>query len=278
MIFGRKGFSISFVVMIIVVVAAVAFVAGTNYQIPAPPSVAKAPLVEVPQETATQETTATEQAQTTNETTTQTTTQTTTESTAPVVETKPKITTNHVVISEVKFGGDEFVELYNPTDSDVVMTGWWIGFYFPFSNWDSPQPNAYTPIKIGATIKSHGYFLIGGRGYSTTSDAVLSTDTSKLILSEAGGLAIFSKDIRGMTAADAKAQKVDAVGWVVSDNVVEGSAVKVADPTSSSISLERKPGESEPKGGNYVDTENNENDFAVRSSSEPQSSASAVEP
>ncbi len=268
---GRKGLSISFVVMIIVVVAAVAFVAGTNYQIPTPPSVAKAPLVELPQETTTQTTTTTEQTPTT---TTETTTQPT--QTTPT-ETK-KTLGDHVVISEVKFGGDEFVELYNPTDSDVAMTGWWIGFYFPFSDWDSPQPNGYTPIKTGATIKAHGYFLIGGKGYSTTSDAVLSTDTSKSILSEAGGLAIFSKDIRGMSAADAKAQKIDAVGWVVSDNVVEGSVVKVADPTSSSISLERKPGESEPKGGNYIDTENNANDFAVRSSPDPQSTASPVEP
>jgi len=45
----------------------------------------------------------------------------------------------HVVISEVQIADNEFVELYNPTDSAIDMTGWHWCYYSSGRDWNNPH-------------------------------------------------------------------------------------------------------------------------------------------
>ena len=271
---GKKGIATSFAVVILVAVIVAAFLIDNRANISFnPPTAGQTPLAEAPQ---TETTAQTETEQAADEPGQLETTEIVDETTV-VVETAATLG-DHVVISEIKVAGDEFVELYNPTDSDIDLSGWWIGIYPAFSDWN--EPNVFTPLKNGLVIKSHGFVLIGGRGYASIDDTALSLDTTKVVLSDVyGGVAILNGDVRGLTPENAKAKKVDAVGWVASEKIAEGSpidaGVSAADPTKS---WERKPGQSEPSGGNYIDTENNAADFVTRDVPEPQSFSSDVEP
>ncbi len=285
MVYGNKGISVSVILLVVVVIAAAIFVVQGNYNIPKPPIEAKAPVPDATgdvfqQETASSannDTVVVETTQTDVQTETANATENATQSTVVAVEeVKPTITTDHVVISEVKIAGNEFVELYNPTSSDVSMDGWWIGYYPPFSNWG--EPKVYTPLKLGSTIKSHGFFLIGGRGYATGANSQLSADNTKVILGEFGSIALFNVDIRGMTLDNIKSKKVDVIGWGVSEYVVEGKPIKFDDYTNQALSIERKPGQLDPSNGNYEDTENNANDFLIKDTPEPQTTSSSIEP
>ncbi len=181
---------------------------------------------------------------------------------------------SHVVISEVKISGltgfstDEFVELYNPTDSPVDITGWQMikrtasGAAYPLvESFDS------------ATVTARGYFLIahpsGYAGavapdarYSTSNS--LSTDNSVELVGPLG--------------------VVDVVGWGKAMHF-EGT---VAPTPGSAKSIERKAlpssttadmmdGGSDVFRGNGEDTDHNDADFVSRDIADPQSSASDLE-
>jgi len=48
--------------------------------------------------------------------------------------------TDHIVISEVEIKDSEWVELYNPTDSDVDMSNWyWCYFSSTKTSWSDPH-------------------------------------------------------------------------------------------------------------------------------------------
>lgn len=87
--------------------------------------------------------------------------------------------TDHVVISEIQVGGsvanDEFVELYNPTGSDISLSGWRL-------TKESSSSTTETPLvsSISGTIATHGYFLIANPSYtgSVSADLLYSATTS----------------------------------------------------------------------------------------------------
>src|SRR3989344_2714382 len=65
----------------------------------------------------------------------------------------------YVVISEVQIGGgvadDEFVELYNPTESSVDLSGWRL----TRKNTAGTTENNLV-ASLSGSIPAHGYFLI----------------------------------------------------------------------------------------------------------------------
>jgi outer membrane biosynthesis protein TonB len=70
---------------------------------------------------------------------------------------------------------------------------------------------------------------------------------------------------------------VDAVTFgSVTNPLGEGTPISPAPGASGSV--ERKPGANDPGGGNGTDTDNNASDFDLRAVSEPQNSASLIEP
>jgi YD repeat-containing protein len=162
-----------------------------------------------------------------------------------------------VVISEfrtrgVSGGYDEFVELYNMTDSSIDISGWKIDA-------SNGAGGVATRIVVnpGTTLPAHGNFLatnnIASGGYSGT---VAGDQTYTAGIPDDGGIAVLKPDNA----------IVDRVG------MSNGSAFKESralNPLTDNLnqSYERKPGGAT---GSSLDTNDNPSDFQVRTTSDPQ--------
>lgn len=180
----------------------------------------------------------------------------------------------HVVISEIRISGlsgfstDEFVELYNPTDLPVDITGWQL-----VKRTASGATYPLIESLEALTIVGHGYvFIAHPTGYTgsvlpdaryTTANS-LSADNSIELVSPVG--------------------IVDQVGWGSATHV-EG--VKAPTPGSaksierkalpSSTSADMVDGGADVFRGNGEDTDHNDADFVSRDVPDPQSSTSELE-
>ncbi len=170
---------------------------------------------------------------------------------------------SHVVISEVQLAGgvagDEFVELYNPTSDSVNMTGWRL------SRKTGAGTESSLVSSISGTIPANGYFLITPPTEydgATTADATYSDTTNRL-----------TADNSVLLYQDASITLVDKVGI---GTAIDNETAATLSPSANG-SVERKPGESVATGGNGEDSDNNSVDFQLRTTSEPQNTASATE-
>jgi hypothetical protein len=152
----------------------------------------------------------------------------------------PQITraqTNHIVINEIQVAGntakDEFIELYNPTGSEVNLTDW----RFSKKTKSGNEYNLLTTFPDIA-IPANGYLIVAHSDYTGTADLIYSTSQS---LANDNTLILYS---------DAGETIVDLVGWGEA-SVFEGSS-----PTPNPGS-----GESLARQGN--DTDNNATDFII---------------
>lgn len=157
---------------------------------------------------------------------------------------------NNVVINEVQIAGvnstDEFVELYNPTASDVDLTGWRLVRY------SSTGTLANLDSSLEGTIPAFGYYLLGHADYQGNVSLDEAYSTQQNIPSN-GAVRLFSDN--GIT-------EVDTVGF--GDSVVFETQSVDTPPANGSVS--RTDG---------LDTDNNFEDFKVLESSDPQNSASS---
>ncbi len=174
----------------------------------------------------------------------------------------------HVVISEVLYDpinsetGGEALELYNPMNSDIDISGWTIA---------TENSAADATIPANSIIKAHGFFLIADAGWSAAKDNAEWPDAD---YEEALTLANYDA---GIILKNGNLT-IDAVGWGNASGISEGffegtPAIDVAEGHS----IERKPGFLNPLAGNGIDTDNNSQDFIDRQSPEPQSSFSPIE-
>jgi hypothetical protein len=172
-----------------------------------------------------------------------------------------------VVISEVQTGGagsghagDEFVELYNPSDSDISLEKWTIKYRSATAGDCASSWSTKATLPAGATIKSHGFFLLAATSYLTVANARFSSGLS----STAGSIRV----------TDASSQVVDTLGWGSANACAEGTfAVAPGDGRS----LERRPGVDNETGGNGTDSDDNSADFIVRVVPQPQDASAPVE-
>ena len=177
-----------------------------------------------------------------------------------------RLQTRSLVISEVQTSGNEFVELYNPTDKDIDLTGWYFVYYSVNQNWgDTPWRLKRFPDN--AKIRAGGYYLIGVYGFSELSvDWLVMTDDQRPYslgqLSDiAGSVAIYSSNPKGKSSAMLKKQYIDAVGWGEAEFVKETTACGIAPEKNKS--LERKQNQ---------DTDDNARDFSLQSELTPENS------
>jgi len=182
--------------------------------------------------------------------------------------------TNHIVISEVQVSGgvadDEFVELYNPTDSSVDLTDWRLT-----RKTSSGVSENNLVASISGSIPAHGYFLIAhpdydglvaeDQVYSATTSAVASNNT--VILYSDAGVTVVDKV--GMGSA------TDIETTATSSPNDNESIERKAYPSSTVDSM--GSGGIDEEEGNGEDTNNNNADFVMRSISNPQNSNSATE-
>ncbi|RKG63900.1 DUF4215 domain-containing protein [Corallococcus sp. CA054B] len=192
----------------------------------------------------------------------------------------------HVVISEFCGGtsenaSDEFIELYNPTNAEVDMSGWKIQYRAAGATSKYGQS---AELPQGAKIKAHGYYLLVGSAYSLAveKDASYSFNTSA---STSGG-----GHVRLGTAAigqeDNDVNAIDTLGYGTGA-APEGGHAAPAHPASGG-SLERKArasstsatmgvGGADELAGNGQDTDDNAADFVQRTTRQPQNSSSPTE-
>ncbi len=159
---------------------------------------------------------------------------------------------DHVVISEIipdpagTDEGHEWVELYNPTDESIVISGWKGG--------STSFLNQFT-IPEGTSIASHRFYLIG------ESEVSNKDFEAALTITNSGGNANFIlKDESGTV--------IDRVGW-------DTSTVYETSPCSkpgSGKSLQRKVNDTITQNGYGPGWDSNDNsaDFFIQDSPNPQ--------
>jgi hypothetical protein len=171
---------------------------------------------------------------------------------------------NHIVFSEIYYdardeANSEFIELYNPTNKDINISGWTIN--------DSGGIEVIIPS--GKIIKAYGFFLIADEGWSTGKDdsSWPNADVEdEMSLSNSNyGLALMNGS-----------NLIDAVGWGnAPTGFFEGTALTIINQGNSS---ERKSGVIHyDSAGNGYDTNNNSNDFRRRTTPQPQNSSNSTE-
>ena len=186
------------------------------------------------------------------------------------------VVANHVVISEIQIdstpgsGGasDDFVELYNPTNSSVDLSAWSL---------QKTTGTGTSPAKVNlaGSIPAHGFYLV------TRSDAAqslldLADDIGSTSFSIAANNVVYLVSNQDTIENSADADIVDLVGLGEAE-IFEGSDA-VANPAEGG-SVERMSGNPhEADMGNGWDTNDNAADFMQGEVSSPQSTLSATEP
>ncbi len=165
---------------------------------------------------------------------------------------------DHVVISELQTGttasaSQEFVELYNPTDSDVALDNWTVEYKSATgSSWSKKAT-------LTGIIVSHGFYLVAPKTYLSQADASLSA-----------GLAASGGHVRLMNTTGSQ---IDLLGW----GTATAAATAPAQAPPAGQSLERLPGRLVEDGGNATDSGDNSQDFIIRTAPQPQSTAAPLE-
>ena len=168
-----------------------------------------------------------------------------------------------VLISEFRTRGpggasDEFIEIYNPTTSTIVIGGLKIR---SSSNTGATLTTRAT-INAGMTLGPGCHYLFAPTTFSG-SGLVSPDQTSSSGIADDGGIAITRSDLVTI---------IDAVGMSGGSAYREGTTLTPLTGTSNQ-SYERKPGDAL---GNGVDTNSNANDFFLNSStSNPQNLSSS---
>lgn len=186
---------------------------------------------------------------------------------------------DHIVISEFATRGaagnqaGEFVELYNPLNEDVDLSGWEL----QYRSASGSSYSALVRIPEGRVIRGKSYFLITGSSWTGSPDADVQWASS--------GMA----DNGNIRITDGSGRAVDRVGYG-SGNDPEGSGAPNHGESANDNSVERKAsasstaaslaaGGADALAGNGWDSDDNAADFVVQSNGRnPQNTASAPEP
>lgn len=174
---------------------------------------------------------------------------------------------DHLVISQVQITGgaglttNDFVEIYNPTESDIDLQGMRLVKRTKIGTTDTSL-KSWTSSSL---VLAHGYYLWANSSYATI--AVTPNATTTGSLADDNGVAI-------RQGPNDTGTIVDSVAWgTVANAFVEGT-VFATNPVANQ-SLERKPGSGS---GNGEDTNNNADDFFLQTPAHPRNSASPIEP
>ena len=135
------------------------------------------------------------------------------------------------VISEVYGGGGnkgaafthDFIELYNPTDAPIDLTGYTVEYF-------SASGNTGGKVELSGTIAPHGYFLVQGAAGNGAGEALPAPD--------AEGSLNMSGSKGSVQLADATGTPIDAIGYGAA-SIKEGTAAAgLSNATSASRDAE----------------------------------------
>lgn len=182
--------------------------------------------------------------------------------TANTTSNQTALTLNHIIISEIQTGPNEFVELYNPTSADVSITGWHLSYFSSNRNWNDTYRNWALPNST--ILRANKFFLISifnTSGSDWTALTASGSAYSQGQISNNGSVALFTFDPRSKTSEEAKNGRIDAVGWGSPAYVFESSSVIAAETGKS---LQRISITS--------DADNNSQDFELSNTPSPKNS------
>ncbi|MDR7073221.1 OmpL47-type beta-barrel domain-containing protein [Fictibacillus barbaricus] len=178
---------------------------------------------------------------------------------------------SHVVISEVYGGGgnsganykNDFIELYNPTDTAVDLTGWSV----QYDSATGTGTGYYQVTNLVNSIKPHGYYLVQqGKGTGGTADLPTPDQTGNINMAGGAGKVALVNSTTALpkTSKSNDASIIDFVGFGPTANAFEGTAPTV--PPTNTESVVRKANDgSDPaldgSKGNGWDTNDNAGDF-----------------
>lgn len=177
---------------------------------------------------------------------------------------------DHIVISEVQIAGvgatNDFIELYNPTGSSVDLNGFRLVKR-------TATGSADTSIKAWSSetvVPANSYYLWANSGWTPAVEADASTAAT---IAVNNGIAL-------RQGPEDTGTIIDSFAWGTASNAFVEGTVFGSNPSASG-SAERKACSSSTAGtmtgtdatnGNAEDTNNNANDFVLRTTSDPQNS------
>ncbi|OGE90167.1 MAG: hypothetical protein A3E29_03635 [Candidatus Doudnabacteria bacterium RIFCSPHIGHO2_12_FULL_48_16] len=174
--------------------------------------------------------------------------------------------TDHLVISQIQITGgsgkttNDFVEIYNPTSSDIDLKGYRLVKRTKTGTTDTAL-KSWTASTI---VKAHGFYLWANSSFTDISAAPDTSTTGSIADDNAVALRNGANDTGAI---------IDSVAWGQATNAfVEGSAFAANPGTNQS--LERLPG---GEAGNGLDTNNNSTDF-MEVSGHPRNSSATPTP
>ncbi|MBA3724274.1 MAG: lamin tail domain-containing protein [Candidatus Levybacteria bacterium] len=184
-----------------------------------------------------------------------------------------KADTNHVVISQIQLSGatasDEFVELYNPTNSNIDLAKWRL---IRKSSTGGSTQNLVA--SLAGTIKPKSYFLIAhpNAALSANADTIYSSSASAITTNNT--ITLFSD--AGLTIVDkiGLGTAVESETAPFADNPEGGESIvrkAIANSTAQSLFT----GGTEATLGNGLDTDNNSTDFVLFTVSLPRNSTTS---
>lgn len=182
----------------------------------------------------------------------------------------------HLVISEVQIAGtssdNDFIEIYNPTGSDISLDGLRL----------AKRTSGTTSASIVAfasdeSVPAHGYYL----WCNTSINVSLNCDrNTSATVANNNSVAILNGPLATGTPVDAVTfgSPTDPFGEGASLTAPAASSSVERKANSSSDATSMGPGGADEFSGNGEDTDNNASDFVSRLASQPQNSESAIEP
>ncbi|WP_082360750.1 choice-of-anchor I family protein [Bacillus sp. FJAT-28004] len=182
----------------------------------------------------------------------------------------------HIVINQVYGGGlsedakilisHGFIELYNPTDSDVNLAGWSLQYADRGSDATKGSTQPWQKLDLTGTIKAHSSFLIKGASTGASKPKVnLSTKSDltweRFINNKGMKVALMSNQTL-LTDPNPFASKpegyVDMVGTGSNDEESDIDGYETAYPTGPAEGTSKKKS---IRRSNFADTDNNKVDF-----------------
>jgi hypothetical protein len=176
-----------------------------------------------------------------------------------------------ILFSEILIEGensyDEFIEIYNPNNFEIDLSGWKIVKKTKSGRETTILSNRTEP-KLEGKIKPYGYFLISNSSssFKDAADLVYNYNNSKA-LSENNTLVLINPE----------GKEVDKIGW---GDALEFETKATQNPDKN-YSLERKKSKNsnlqslnttEKDFGNFYDSDNNEFDFILQQNPNPENS------
>lgn len=188
---------------------------------------------------------------------------------------EPRIATG-MVITEVQISDDEFVELYNPAESNIDISDWYFSYFSSARDWNNPWRNKkFSETGTTTIISARGYFLIGLKGYPETNgnpNVDWQVYQSEQLSNTAGAVGIFSCNPEVATSStttlaeaidQAKSCEIDLFGWRkegVADLIVfEGNPFSFKQNEMDGKSFQRKKNQADL----YFDNDDNLIDFKI---------------